>query len=133
MPSSSDIAVAFSVDVNDVAFALPGLAVKALFGPQVSVLVCNCVKVHRSIVPFTLQKMIAFMPLMVVTVQLNVNAMPGHVGELGAVNCPSTSPVEKEYLSHGHLCFKHIRFCTVSLNASFVQFCKIFSQVQKVK
>ena len=95
MPSSSGIAVAISVDVNDVAFVLPGLAVKALFGPQVSVLVCNCVKVHRSIVPFTLQKMMAFMPLMVVTVQLNVNVMPGHVGELGTVNCPSTSPVEK--------------------------------------
>ena len=88
MPSSSGIAVAFSVDENEVAFALPGLAVKALFGPQVSVLVCNCVKVHKSLVPFTLQRMIAFMPLMVVTVQLNVNATPGHVGELGTVNCP---------------------------------------------
>ena len=67
---------------------------KAVFGPQFSGPVDICDKVHRAIVPFTLQRVIAFMPLMFITVQWNVNVSPGHVGELGAVNVPSTSPVK---------------------------------------
>lgn len=95
MPSSSGSAVPFSVDRKNVAFSLTGLAVKVLFGPQTSVLVDICDKIHRSLLPFTLQWVIAFIPLMGITVQLNISSLPGHVGELGAVNCPSTSPVDK--------------------------------------
>ena len=95
MPSSSVSAVPLSVVRKNVAFALTGLAVKALFGPQSSELVDICDKIHRSLLPFTLQRVIAFIPLMGITVQSNVNTLPGHVGELGAVNCPSTSPVDK--------------------------------------
>ena len=95
MPSSSGSAVPLSVDRKEVAFSLTGLAVKLLFGPQSSGLVDICDKIHRSLLPFTLQRVIAFIPLMGITVQSNVNTLPGHVGELGAVNCPSTSPVDK--------------------------------------
>ena len=88
--SSSGSAVAFSVDEKEVAFDVPGLAVKALFCPQALVFVDICDTIHSSVVLFTLQRMTAFMPLMSVTVQSNVNALPGHVGDLGGVNCPST-------------------------------------------
>ena len=94
-PSSSGSAVPLSVDWKEVAVTLPGLPVKASFGPQSSVLVDICDMVHRFVVSFTLQRMTAFMPLMRITVQSNVNALSGHVGELGAVNCPSTSPVQR--------------------------------------
>ena len=103
VPSSSGSAVPLSVDVKEVASIFPGLAVKASFGPQSSLLIIICDKTHRFVLPFTLQRMIAFMPL-VVTVQLNVIVSPGHRGELGAVNCPSTSPVERwKYLIHAFM------------------------------
>ena len=91
IPSSSGSAIPLSVDWKEVEFTLPGLAVKASFGPQRSLLIDICDKVHRPLVRFTLQRVIASMPI---KVQLNVIVSPGHVGELGAVNCPSTSPVK---------------------------------------
>lgn len=94
IPSSLGSAVPLSVDEKEVAFVFPGLAVNASFGPQCSLLVDICDKIHGSTVRFTLQRVTAFMPLMTITVQLNVNVLPGHVGELGAVNFPSTSPVK---------------------------------------
>ena len=96
MPCSSGCAVPFSVDRKEVAVQLL-LAMKVPFGPHLSYLNKNSGMKHR-LVPFTLQRVIAFMSLILTissTVQLNFNVLPGHVGELGAVNSrPSTSPIK---------------------------------------
>ena len=93
-----EVAVPLSVDVNEVAFVpnpVPGVAMKSLLGPQVVVEVDICDRIHRLLLPFTLQ---IVSPLMSpVTVHLKVKVSPGQVGG-AAVSCPATSP--RKYLMH---------------------------------
>ena len=83
-----------SVDVKEgplVPNPLPGLAVRALFGPQAEEEdVDVCAKVHSvTLVPNPTLQMV--LPLISpVTVHLKVKVSPGQVGG-AAVNCPATS------------------------------------------
>ena len=89
-------AVPLSADEKEVAFVpnpVPVVTVKGLpdpQGPGEFAIVCSS---EHSLLPFTLQMVI---PLMFpVTVHLKVKVSPGQVGG-GAVNCPVTSPYEKQ-------------------------------------
>ena len=90
VPFSAEVAVPLSVDEKEVALVpnrLSGLALKALFGPHVDVvLAVLCTRIH-SILPLTLQMVIPL--LSPVTVHLKVKVSPGQVGE-AALNCPVT-------------------------------------------
>ena len=94
VPSSTGSAVALSVDVKGPLAPGPnplsGVAVKARLpslDPQVAVPVDICTRIHRLLLPFTLQRVIPF--LSPVTVHLKVKVSPGQVGG-AAVNCPMT-------------------------------------------
>ena len=94
VPFSAEVAVPSSVDVKEVAFVsnpVPGLAVKALLGPQIDEDDDLCCREH-SLLPPTLQVVNPFMSP--VTVHLKVKVSPGQVGG-GGMNCPATSPEEK--------------------------------------
>ena len=92
VPFSTGSAVALSVDVKGPLDPGPnplsGAAVKARLpslGPQVSVPVDICARIHRLLLPFTLQRVL---PLPI-TLHLKVKVSPGQVGE-GGVSCPAT-------------------------------------------
>ena len=80
-----------SVDEKELALVpnpVPGVALKALLGPQVAVEVDICARIHRMLLlPYILQIVIPLMSP--VTVHLKVKVSPGQVGG-GAVNCPVT-------------------------------------------
>ena len=89
VPFSTGAAVALSVDVKGplVPNPLSGVAVKASLpslGPQVSVPVDICARIHRLLLLLTLQRVVPFP----VTVHLKVKVSPGQVGG-GTVNCPA--------------------------------------------
>ena len=93
VPFSTGSAVALSVEVKGPLAPGPnplsGVATKARLpslGPQVEVEVDICPKIHRLLLPFTLQRVL---PLPV-TVHLKVKVSPGQVGG-AAVSCPTTS------------------------------------------
>ena len=86
-----------SVDVKEVAFvpnSAPGLALKALPGPQLIIEeeFVRCVRALHSLLPPTLQMV---NPLMSpVTLHLKVKVSPGQVGG-ATVSCPVTSPGDR--------------------------------------
>ena len=81
----------------------PGLAMKALLGPQgEEEEVTRCVRALHSLPPPTLQMVYPFMSPP--TVHLKVKVSPGQVGG-AAVNCPVTSPREQFYIRT--LCPEH--------------------------
>ena len=94
VPFSVGVALPFSVDVKEGPFApnpVPVVAEKGLPVPQEWESCVLCTREH-SLLPFTLQRVTSFMsPL---TVHLKVKVSPGQVGG-GGVNCPATSPGEK--------------------------------------
>ena len=93
IPFSSEVAVPSSVDVKEVAFVskpVPGLAVKALLGPQIEEDDDLCCRGH-SLLLLTLQVVSPIMSP--VTVHLKVKVSPGQVGR-AVMNCPATSPGE---------------------------------------
>ena len=114
LPSSAGDSVVLSVDVKEAAFVpnpASGVAVKASFlllGPQFSVEVDRCARVHRLLLPPTLQ-MVVPLPL---TVHLKVMVPPGQVGGAGK-NCPATLPEE-----NGPICGKIFSHLHTSINAA---------------
>ena len=93
--SSTGSAVALSVDVKGPLDPKPlsDIAVKGWLAPldiQMEVLVDICARVHRLLLPPTLQ-MVVPLPL---TVHVKVKVSPGQVGG-AAVICPVTSPGAK--------------------------------------
>ena len=102
VPFNTGSAVALSVEVKGPLAPGPnplsGVAVKARLpslGPQVAVAVDICDRVHRLLLPFTLQRVV---PLPV-TLHLKVMVLPGQVGG-AAVSCPVTYPGEKGPWEH---------------------------------
>ena len=58
VPFGSEVAVPLSVDEKKVALVpnpVPGLAMKSLLGPQVAMEVDICARIHRLLLPPTLQ------------------------------------------------------------------------------
>ena len=95
VPFSAEVAVPLSVDEKEVALVpgpnpVPGLALKALPGPQVEEDDNLCSRGHSMFLP-TLQTVIPLMSP--VTVHLKVKVSSGQVGR-AAVNCPATLPGE---------------------------------------
>ena len=101
VPFSAGSAVPLSVDVKEVApfvsNPVPGVALKAIFGPQIGCEFDRCSKIH-SLPLFTFQVVTPFM--FPETVQLKVKVLPGQVR--GTINCPATSPVSKQLLHTLH-------------------------------
>ena len=90
-------AVPLRVDEKEVAVDIlnpvPGLAVKALSGPQRVEEVDLCTRAHLKLsLLFTFQTVYPFMSP--VTVQLKVKVSPGQAGP--PVNCPVTLPIQKK-------------------------------------
>ena len=97
VPFSAGSAVPLSVDVKVGPFVpnpAPGVAVKALPGPQITIFVTLCTRAHALRLSLsTLQVVTPFSSP--VTVQLKVKVPLGQVGE-AAANCPSTSPGDEK-------------------------------------
>ena len=89
---SAEVAVPLSVDEKEVALVpnpIPGVAVKALPGPQVDVVLAVLCAREHSLLPPILQRVIPL--LSPPTVHVKVNVSPGQVGG-AAVNCAVTTP-----------------------------------------
>ena len=100
VPFSTEVAVPLSVDEKEVALVpnpVPGVTVKGLPDPHgPGALAVLCSSEHSLLPPPTLPTIQMVTPLMSpVTVHLKVKVSPGQVGG-GAVNCPVTSPYEKQ-------------------------------------
>ena len=99
VPFRAEVAGPLSVDEKEVALVpnpVPGAAVKARLPPlrpHKVLPVDKCGSVHQLLLPFTLQKVTPL--LSPVTLHLKVKVSPGQVGG-AAVNCPVTSPGEKQ-------------------------------------
>ena len=81
VPFSLKVAVPLSEDEKEVALVpnpVPGVAVKTLLGPQVAGEVDTCDRVHKLLLPLTLQMVIPLMSP--VTVHLGTKVSPRQVG-----------------------------------------------------
>ena len=116
VPFSAGSAVPLSVDVKVGPFVpnpAPGVAVKALPGPQITIFVTLCTRAHA--LTLSLSTLQVVTPLKSpVTVQLKVKVSLGQVGG-AAVNCPSTSPGDEN--AHFRYTVRSFKFTKSSFNS----------------